>query len=88
MSSFEEWEKRQQSKGRLPRRRPSTSHSRPRTEPTHTRTSPVTVVLPGRSFGDWVFAGIGIGVGLCIVSVVVGIVVGIFSVCVGFSLTV
>lgn len=79
--SYEEWEKRQQANGRPSRRRPARALKQStvlsRTPP------PVDVVMPQRTFAEWVIAGIGISVGMLILSIAATVLLVPFSVCTG-----
>ena len=81
MDSLERWEQRQQNQGRgtRPASRPArTTEPRPRSQA-------VNVALPHRSFGDWIVAGFGIGIGLFLFGLAVSIPIFLFSVCVGVA---
>ena len=73
MASLEAWEERQKDRGRGTRpraRSPRNAEPRPRPQT-------ITVDMPGRSFGDWIIAGFGIGIGLFLFWLVVSIPLGI-----------
>lgn len=84
--SYDEWEKRQQAKGSLPRRRPAARRASPRQKEPASRSSPINVVVPQRTFGEWIIAGIGIGLGMLLVSFIVGVLLMLFSLCTGAAL--
>ena len=69
MDSLEQWEQRQQGKGRGTR--PS-ARLRRQPEPRE-RPQSINVNLPGRSFGDWVIAGMGIGLGMILLYFLIAI---------------
>lgn len=85
MNSFERMEQRLKEQGvRSPRRSPAPRQPAARQVAERSQhPTPMNVILEERSFGGWVTAGFGIGVGMFLFSLVLSIPVLLFSMCGG-----